>query len=518
MAPPRNGGPPELTTAVIGLDRSLGVLPRLYTEVVTGRCATARGAARFSRHAVAPLCRVVCPGPAIKYRINRSAETAATAGRRRPIGWPRHCWRSPALRRRIWSPRLAVGARAAAALFRVLRRPTALRREAGGAGVGLARAARSRSCSSPAPGLSSAPDQRTTLAAGPSSRRLEPARGRCRDRGARLGPAGAHRRAHRPARPAELRGAVAGPCGLQRLVSLVRAFLGFEIGFAVNPVLAGPRCRRCGSTRGPTRRRASAGTPGYRRRRARRRARAATRDGRAVRGGDRRGRRAGQAGGGIERAAARIGAAATSQTALSAGYYRHQSPLHLNLACLLGGVAGVEARSRRHHSPIWSLAAAQGLARSRWRCATRAGRSPGSTSTRRILPPRANSPPEAGIDNARFIEADLAAFAETGTGRDLPQADVAPCTAFGAGSATRCGRASSGCSRPRCGPAASFRSAITRCRPGRARSACSGCCSKRAARAPRAATARSRPGSRSWRPWTRPRRSHLRGQSVSCNR
>jgi type VI secretion system protein ImpH len=27
---------------------------------------------------------------------------------------------------------------------------------------------------------------------------------------------------------------------LQRLVSLVRAFLGFEIGFAVNPVLAGP--------------------------------------------------------------------------------------------------------------------------------------------------------------------------------------------------------------------------------------------------------------------------------------
>jgi type VI secretion system protein ImpH len=28
--------------------------------------------------------------------------------------------------------------------------------------------------------------------------------------------------------------------GLQRLVSLVRAFLGFEIGFAVNPVLAGP--------------------------------------------------------------------------------------------------------------------------------------------------------------------------------------------------------------------------------------------------------------------------------------
>jgi type VI secretion system protein ImpH len=31
-----------------------------------------------------------------------------------------------------------------------------------------------------------------------------------------------------------------GTPGLQRLVSLVRAFLGFEIGFAVNPVLAGP--------------------------------------------------------------------------------------------------------------------------------------------------------------------------------------------------------------------------------------------------------------------------------------
>ena len=31
---------------------------------------------------------------------------------------------------------------------------------------------------------------------------------------------------------------------------------------------------------------------------------------------------------------------------------------------------------------------------------------------------------EAGIGNARFIEADLAAFAKTETGRDLPQVDV----------------------------------------------------------------------------------------------
>src|SRR2546421_631631 len=37
-----------------------------------------------------------------------------------------------------------------------------------------------------------------------------------------------------------LRGLLADHAGLQRLVSLVRAFLGYETGFAVNPVLAGP--------------------------------------------------------------------------------------------------------------------------------------------------------------------------------------------------------------------------------------------------------------------------------------
>ena len=76
---------------------------------------------------------------------------------------------------------------------------------------------------------------------GSQDRRLEPARRRRRDRRARLGSARAHHPAHRAARSRHRsRRLLPDRPGLQRLVSLVRAFLGFEIGFAVNPVLAGP--------------------------------------------------------------------------------------------------------------------------------------------------------------------------------------------------------------------------------------------------------------------------------------
>ena len=45
------------------------------------------------------------------------------------------------------------------------------------------------------------------------------------------------------------------------------------------------------------------------------------------------------------------------------GYYRHQSPLHLNLACLLGGVAGIAIPAGRAGCAISSSAAARASAR-----------------------------------------------------------------------------------------------------------------------------------------------------------
>lgn len=106
------------------------------------------------------------------------------------------------------------------------------------------------------------------------------------------------------------------------------------------------------------------------------------------------------------------------------GYYRHQSPLHLNLACLIGGVAGLHLAPGRPLSylelgcgrdfgalalavcnPAWQvlgidfnpahIAAAQALAA------------------------------EAGVANARFVEADLATFAADPASHDIPEVDVA---------------------------------------------------------------------------------------------
>ncbi len=81
-------------------------------------------------------------------------------------------------------------------------------------------------------------DQRTRARRRAEARRLEPARRRCRDRRAGLGPAGADHPADRPARPRTFETLLPDRVGLQRLVSMVRAFLGFETGFAINPVLA----------------------------------------------------------------------------------------------------------------------------------------------------------------------------------------------------------------------------------------------------------------------------------------
>jgi SAM-dependent methyltransferase len=106
------------------------------------------------------------------------------------------------------------------------------------------------------------------------------------------------------------------------------------------------------------------------------------------------------------------------------GYYPHQSPLHLRLACLLGGVAGVEIRPETALSYL-ELGCGYGfgalvLAASNptWRV-TGIDFHPAHVAAARELAA------EAGIANATFIEADLATLASGPLARDIPPADVA---------------------------------------------------------------------------------------------
>ena len=105
------------------------------------------------------------------------------------------------------------------------------------------------------------------------------------------------------------------------------------------------------------------------------------------------------------------------------GYYRQQSPVHLNLACLMGGVAGIELRPA---SPLAYLELGCGygfsalmLAASNpvWRV-TGIDFNPSHIAAARALAA------DAGIANARFVEADLAALADGPLPDDIPEADV----------------------------------------------------------------------------------------------
>jgi len=105
------------------------------------------------------------------------------------------------------------------------------------------------------------------------------------------------------------------------------------------------------------------------------------------------------------------------------GYYQHQSPLHLHLACLLGGVTGLDITPERSISYL-ELGCGCGfgalaLAASNpgWQV-TGIDFSPAHIAAARELAA------EAGIANARFIEADLTDFAESHRANALPEADV----------------------------------------------------------------------------------------------
>lgn len=105
------------------------------------------------------------------------------------------------------------------------------------------------------------------------------------------------------------------------------------------------------------------------------------------------------------------------------GYYRQQSPSHLNLACLLGGVAGIDSSPT---SPLSYLELGCGYgfsalvlaaANPGWRV-TGIDFNPAHIAAAQALGA------EAGIANARFIEADLAALAEGELASDIPESDV----------------------------------------------------------------------------------------------
>lgn len=104
------------------------------------------------------------------------------------------------------------------------------------------------------------------------------------------------------------------------------------------------------------------------------------------------------------------------------GYYRHQSPLHLNLACLLGGAAGIEIGPTSTVSYL-ELGCGQGFGALMLAACNPTWQVIGiDYNPAHIAAARALCA-EAQISNARFLEADLA-DPEAPVWRELPQADV----------------------------------------------------------------------------------------------
>lgn len=117
------------------------------------------------------------------------------------------------------------------------------------------------------------------------------------------------------------------------------------------------------------------------------------------------------------------GAGYVTDIAYLPGYYPYQSPLHLNLACLLGGVAGVAIGPG---TPLSTLelgcgygfgALASAASNPAWQV-TGVDFNPAHIAAARELAAAAD------IANARFIEADLATLAESPLAREIPEADV----------------------------------------------------------------------------------------------
>lgn len=236
---PKDGQAPELTTPIIGLTGAAGVLPRLYTEALT---TTLRNRSHALHHFLDMLAnRIVAmfAGAGIKYRLNRSAETAVVTGQRQDDRVAEALLAFTGFATPNLVPRLAVGVEPLlhysgyfSSRPRSAERLTALLSDWLGRKVEVVQFAGAW--------LPLAPDQRTSLGVGRhpgawNRLAIDAAIGvRAWDPQARIilriGPL------DYPSFAALL----PDHAGLQRLVSLVRAFLGYETGFAVNPVLTGP--------------------------------------------------------------------------------------------------------------------------------------------------------------------------------------------------------------------------------------------------------------------------------------
>ena len=105
------------------------------------------------------------------------------------------------------------------------------------------------------------------------------------------------------------------------------------------------------------------------------------------------------------------------------GYYRHQSPLHLNLACLLGGSAGIEIGPASKLSYL-ELGCGQGFGTLMLAACNPAWQLIGIDYNPAHIAAARTLCAEAEIANARFLEADLAVIAETPVWGELPDADV----------------------------------------------------------------------------------------------
>jgi len=229
--------PPAITTTVMGLSGPSGVLPRFYSEAVT---ATLRDRSRALHHFLDVLGHAMVAMFAragVKYRLHRAAETALLASPPQPDHVSQVLLGLTGYGTPHLVPRLAAGAEPLLHYSGLLAmRPRSADRLAALVSDWLGRDVEVRQFAGT--WLSLPPPQRTSL---PQARSrgtwnrlgVDAAIGvRAWDVQARVvlrvGPL--DRRAFEallPDRP-----------GLRRLVSLVRAYLGFEIGFAINPVLA----------------------------------------------------------------------------------------------------------------------------------------------------------------------------------------------------------------------------------------------------------------------------------------
>ena len=239
IEPPLDGGPAGLVTPVIGLAGPTGVLPRLYTDLLIQTLRNRSPALANFLKMLAQRFVGMFAGAGIKYRLNRSVETAAGAGVAEPDRLSEALLAFTGYATPHLTSRLSVGTEPLLYYSGLLSsHPRSAERLRALVSDWLGREVEVEQFAGA--WLPLALDQRTSLA-----------HGRAAGAWNRLGvDAAVGVRSWDPQARVILR---IGPLnrsdftallpdrrGLQHLVSLARAFLGFETGFSVNPMLAGP--------------------------------------------------------------------------------------------------------------------------------------------------------------------------------------------------------------------------------------------------------------------------------------